>query len=238
MKNLNKYVSECLGTFFLVFIGTGAAILFGGAKGGLSSIIGISLAFGLSIVVVYYTIGRISGGHVNPAVSLAMYFDGRLELKDLPCYILAQVIGAFAGTGVLFAMIKNIPSVTISSIGLGQNGYGAESALNLALSGAIITEVVLTFIFVFVVLASTLKDEYNANGGFIIGGALTAVHMIGIFFTGTSVNPARSLSPAVVYSLATGKTAAISQVWVFILAPLAGALFAVIVWKLINSEKA
>ena len=238
MKNLNKYVSECLGTFFLVFLGTGAAILFGGAKGGLSSIIGISLSFGLSIVVVYYTLGKISGGHVNPAVSLAMYFDGRLPLKDLPFYILAQVIGAFAGTGVLYAMLKNIPSATITSIGLGQNAYGSESALNIALSGAIITEIVLTFIFVFVVLASTSKDEYSVNGGFIIGGALTAVHMIGIFFTGTSVNPARSLSPAVIYYLATGKTAALSQVWVFILAPLAGALFAVIIWKLLKNDNA
>lgn len=237
MKNFRKYLAECLGTFFLTFVGTTVAVTFGGASGGIQSIVGIALAFGLTIVAVYYTLGRYSGGHVNPAVSVAMFFDGRLSLTDLIGYIVFQIIGGLLGSLTLFIILKCIPNAAISTYGLGANGYGSASAVNVTMTGAIFVEVLLTAIFVFVVLAVTKDHKYDRSGGFIIGAILTMVHLVGIPFTGTSVNPARSIGPAVVMAISTGKTTALSQLWVFILAPLVGALIATVIWKAFNLDQ-
>lgn len=237
MESIRKYLAECLGTFFLTFIGTTVAVMFGGATGGIQSIVGIAFAFGLTIVAVYYTVGHFSGGHVNPAVSLAMYFDGRLELKDLIGYIVGQVIGGLLGSLALFGILKSIPNATVSTYGLGANGYGSASAVNITMTGAIFAEILLSAIFVFVVLACTSNSKYDGIGGFVIGAVLTMVHLVGIPLTGTSVNPARSIGPAIVMAVSTGKTTALSQLWVFIIAPLIGALVAVIIWKAFNLDK-
>lgn len=235
MKNLNKYFAEFIGTFVLVFVGCGCAAIYGGANGSAVGVLSAAFAFGLSIVAVYYAIGKISGAHVNPAVSLAMFFDNRMDLKDMLLYMVSQVLGALAASATLFAILKCIPSATISSIGLGQNGYGSASAVSLTMAGAIITEIVLTCIFVLVVLGATSDEKYSGVGGLAIGGALTLVHLIGLPLTGTSVNPARSLAPAIMM-LAAGKKTAINQVWVFIVAPLIGAILAVLIWKLLHLE--
>lgn len=236
MENLRKYLAECFGTFFLVFAGTTTAVIFNG-KAGVNSIIGIALAFGLSLTMVYYTFGRFSGGHVNPAVSLAMFFDNQIDLPELIGYIVAQVVGALFASMTLFVILKNIPNATVSIYGLGANGYGSSSTTNFTLTGAIFLEIILTAIFVLVVLGATSKDEYKGVAGIIIGMALTVVHLIGIPLTGTSVNPARSLAPALVLAISTGKTTALSQVWVFIIAPLIGALLATIIWKAFHLDK-
>lgn len=236
MENIKKYFAECLGTFFLVFVGTTIAVIFN-PKSGIPAILGTAFAFGVALTIVYYTVGKISGGHVNPAVSLAMFFENKLDLKDLIFYVIAQIIGALLGTLTLFVILKNIPNATISIYGLGQNGYGSASATNFGLGGAIFVEIVLTAIFVFTVLAATSKKEFEGVAGLVIGAALTMVHLIGIPLTGTSVNPARSLAPAIVLAISTTNKTALSQVWVFLVAPLVGALVATIIWKLFNLDK-
>lgn len=236
MENLRKYLAECIGTFFLVFVGTTTAVIFN-PKAGIPSIVGIALAFGLALMMVYYTFGRFSGGHVNPAVSLAKFFDNQLDLPELIGYIIAQIVGAILGSLALLVILKNIPNVQVSVYGLGANGFGSQSSTNFTLTGALFTEIILTAMFVLVVLGVTSKGEYNGIGGFVIGLALTVVHLIGIPLTGTSVNPARSLAPALVLAISTGKTVALSQVWVFIVAPLIGALLATIIWKAFNLDK-
>jgi len=219
---MKKYFAEFIGTFVLVLFGTAAAVLTG-------DVIVTSLTFGLAIVACAYGIGSISGCHVNPAVSLAMLIQGRLSFKDLCGYILAQVAGAFAGSGLLYFLITNTVIEKVTS--LGANGFGEQSVANLTLTGAIVLELVLTFIFVLTVVNVT-KEESKANVAPIaIGLSLTLVHFIGFYLTGTSVNPARSLAPAVILG---GE--ALKQVWVFIVCPFAGAALASVVTLLLNMK--
>lgn len=232
-ENWKKLVAEALGTAVLVFFGTGTATIFGSAN-----YLAIALTFGLTIVAVYYGIGKLSGGHVNPAISLAMYFDGRMSLKEMLEYWGAQVIGALAGSGLLFAILSQIKSLTFSSIGLGQNGFGEASALTLPMAGAIIAEVVLTCVFVLVVLVVSQEDKFAGVGGFAIGGALTLVHLIGLPLTGTSVNPARSLAPAIILAVTKSTQTPLNQVWVFVVAPFVGAILASALYKVLFSDKA
>lgn len=228
---MKKYVAEFIGTFVLVVFGCGSAVaantLLSNAGQpiplALSTLL-IAFAFGLVIVAMAYSIGNVSGCHINPAVSLAMLILGKLEIKDFVGYILAQVIGAIAGAGVLVFMFG-------SNASLGTNGYGAASALGINAGQAFVVEVILTFVFVIAIIGVTSKIENSAVAGIVIGLALVLVHILGIPFTGTSVNPARSLGPAIV----AGGTA-ITQVWVFILAPLAGGALAAFVYKFISSE--
>lgn len=225
---MNKYIAEFIGTFILVFLGTGAAVVLGGYTGGTGTgylgVLAIAFAFGLSIIGAAYAIGHISGCHVNPAVSVAVWLSGNLSLKDLGGYIGAQIVGAFLGSSFLAFVVASSSSLE----GIGSNGYGNLSAVNLNLSGALAVEVVLTFIFVLAILGVTSNKGTSHMGGLIIGFTLTLVHLIGIPLTGTSVNPARSLAPAIFEG---GE--ALSQVWVFILAPLAGAALAAMVFKTI-----
>ncbi|MGX8679805.1 MAG: MIP/aquaporin family protein [bacterium] len=231
MKNINQYVAECLGTMILVFVGCGAAATFGSAN-----FLAIAFAFGLAILVVYYSIGRISGGHVNPAVSLAMYFADRMELKEMLLYWASQFIGALFGSGLLLLVLKQIPSIDITTIGLGQNGFGTASALSIKMGGAIIIEIILTCIFVLTVLSVTADESYQSVGGFVIGGVLMLVHIVGLPFTGTSVNPARSFAPALIMSMMK-VSLPLSQVWVFLVAPLIGSIIATIIYNVIFKNK-
>lgn len=223
---MKKLVAECIGTAVLVVFGCGSAVaantLLGMAGGTVPlafSTLLIAFAFGLSIVAMAYSIGNISGCHINPAVSFGMFVAGRMSGKDCISYIIAQVIGGIVGAALLVLMFGSNKS-------LGANGYGTASALGIGLVPALIVEVILSFVFVIAILGVTSKIENNAVSGLVIGLTLTLVHILGIPFTGTSVNPARSLGPA----LLSGGLA-LSQVWVFIVAPLVGGALAAFVYK-------
>ncbi|MBQ6808125.1 MAG: MIP family channel protein [Firmicutes bacterium] len=230
---MKKYLAELFGTLVLVFFGCGTAVVCGGFTGGTGAgflgVLGIAMAFGLSIVAAAYAIGPISGCHVNPAVSLGVLLNGGMSLKDFFGYVIAQVIGAFAGSGLLSLVVSNSTGLS----GAGANGFGALSGVGLSMTGALLVEVLLTFVFVMCILGVTSSEKTSHMGGLVIGLTLTLVHLIGIPLTGTSVNPARSLAPAVF----TGGEA-LSQVWVFILAPLVGAVLAALVFKAFYGKKA
>ena len=227
---MKKYISELIGTMVLVLFGCGSAAIAGSVLGNL----GIAMAFGLSIVAMAYVIGDISGCHVNPAVSIGMWIDGRLETKDLIMYIVFQCIGAIIGIALLALIINSAPSLGgYAATGLGQNGFGSASSVGLGVTGAIIVEITLTFVFVFAVLSVTKKAENGAVAGIVIGLTLAFVHILGIPLTGTSVNPARSLAPALFLG---GQ--ALQQVWVFILAPIVGAVIAGLLFKGLNTDDA
>ena len=225
---MKRYISELIGTMVLVLFGCGSAAIAGSTLGTL----GIALAFGLSIVAMAYVIGDISGCHINPAVSIGMWIDGRLDAKDLVMYIIFQCIGAIIGIALLAVIINSAPSLGgYLATGLGQNGFGTASSVGIDVIGAIIVEIILTFVFVFTVLGVTKKAENGAVAGIVIGLTLAFVHIMGIPLTGTSVNPARSLAPALFMG---GQ--ALQQVWVFILAPIVGAIIAGLAFKGLNSE--
>ena len=225
---MKKYLAEFIGTFVLTFVGCGAAALSGGVEGVLG-VLGIAMAFGLAIVAMAYSIGNISGCHINPAVSLAMWINKKMDGRDFIGYVVSQVLGAV----VAAALLKLIGSMCDPIItGLGTNGYGSLSYVRLDMIGAIIIEIVLTLIFVLTILGVTSKKEYSSVSGLVIGLTLAFVHIIGIPLTGTSVNPARSLGPAL---FAGGQ--ALNQVWVFILAPLVGAIIAAFIWKYLSKEE-
>lgn len=220
---LKKLLAEFIGTFVLVLFGTGTAVLGGGIEG--IGTLGIAMAFGLSIVAMAYSIGTISGCHVNPAVSIAMFVNKRMSAMELACYLLAQILGGLLGTATLVTILK---SSNMSLDNLGQNSFG-----NLGLSGSFLVEFILTFVFILVIIAVTGKRGNAQLAGLVIGFTLVLVHLLGIPLTGTSVNPARSLAPAL---FAGGE--AVSQLWVFIVAPIVGGIVAAIVGKFVlNTEK-
>lgn len=234
---MRKYIAEFIGTFILIFFACGTATVSGGAIG-VTGVVGIALSFGLAIIALAYSIGQISGCHVNPAVSFAMLISKRMTLHDFLGYIIAQFLGATAGAGVLKYITTCIhitsdenPYIASSLKALGSNGYGDSSLVNINCVGAFITETILTFVFIFVILSVTCKPEYSHISGIIIGLTLTFVHLVGIPLTGTSVNPARSLGPAI---FAGGD--ALSQLWVFLLAPFAGALIAAFLWMFLSDS--
>ena len=219
---MKKYIGEFIGTLVLVLIGCGVAVICNGND------VAISLAFGLSVVAMAYSVGSISGGHFNPAITLGMFIDRRIKGYDAICYVIAQILGALAGSLLLYFILS---STFIGTANLGANGFGEMSATNITCLGAIVVEVVLTFIFVYTAMVVT-NDKDNNHAGLVIGLALVLVHLIGINLTGTSVNPARSIAPAL---LLGGK--AFSQVWVFILAPLLGAALAAAVYRYLNTRR-
>ena len=229
--NIKKYVAEFFGTMVLVLFGCGTAVVTGGLSGGTGSgtlgVLAIALAFGLSIVAAAYAIGHISGCHVNPAVSLAVLINGGMSFLDFIGYVVGQVAGAFAGSSILYF-------ITSSSElkGFGSNGFLDASSVGLDTTGAVVVEIVLTFVFVMTILGVTSSEKTSHIAGIVIGLTLTFVHIIGIPLTGTSVNPARSLAPAVF----EGGTA-LEQVWVFILAPLVGAALAALVFRYVFAAK-
>ena len=226
---MRKYVAEFIGTLVLVVFGCGSAVAANTLVGsmGLEVPLGfttllIAFAFGLTIVAMAYSIGNISGCHINPAVSLGVFISGKMDAKDFVGYLVAQFIGGIAGAAILVALFGSNES-------LGTNGFGDASALGVSMGIAFLAEVILTFVFVIAVLGVTSKIENGAVAGLVIGLTLTLVHILGIPFTGTSVNPARSFGPAL---LAGGQP--LSQVWVFIVAPLVGAAIAALVYKYLS----
>ncbi len=216
---MKKYISEFVGTFVLVLVACGVAVV---TK---ADIVATSLAFGLVIVGMAYSIGNVSGCHINPAVSFAMLLTKKMNTKDFVCYVIAQVLGALAGSLVLGLLLHSFAA-------LGANTYGGVGQLAGSLKVAVLVETILTFIFVTVILGVTSKKEHSNVAGIVIGLTLVLVHLIGIKFTGTSVNPARSLAPAI---LQGGE--ALKQVWVFIVGPLLGAGLASVFYHFILDEK-
>ena len=225
-ENIKKYAAELIGTMVLVFMGCGSAMFLGcDAFGGH---LAVALAFGLSIVAMAYVIGNISGCHINPAVSLAMLINKKLSVTDFIGYVIAQIAGAFAGSGLLKLIVsfsKDTEKFKDLTGGLGSNGDVA----GIGIAGMIIVEIILTFIFIFTIIGVTSDENKGGVAGIVIGLTLTFVHIVGIPLTGTSVNPARSLAPAV---LAGGD--ALSNVWIFIVAPLVGATLAAFAFKFLK----
>jgi aquaporin Z len=208
----------------LVLIGCGSAVIAGGHIG----FAGISFAFGLTVLAMVYAIGPISGCHINPAISIAMLVAGKMKGKDCVMYIIAQCIGAILGAAILFAIASGLDGYSRDVVGLGQNGFGDDgSPGNYSLGACFLAEVVLTAIFLLVIFGSTSKAAPKGFAGVAIGFSLVLIHLVGIPITGTSVNPARSLGPAL---LVWGD--AIKQVWLFLIAPVLGAIVAALIWKL------
>ena len=220
---IKKYLAELLGTMVLVLIGCGSAVIAGSYIGDY----GIALAFGLSVLAMVYAVGSISGCHINPAISISMLVAGKLSIKDTVFYVVFQCVGAIIGAGILYAIATGLPTYAIAVKGLGQNGYGSASPAGYSLAAVFLAEVVLTFIFLLVIFGSTQASAPKGFAGLAIGLTLTMIHLVAIPIDGTSVNPARSLGPA----LFVGGTA-LSQLWVFWVAPIIGGIIAAIVWKL------
>lgn len=230
-----KFVAELIGTFGLVLFGCGAAAVAGATTlGGLSGLglLGIALAFGLSVVVFAYAIGGISGCHINPAVTIGVLVAGKIAAKDAVIYIVAQLIGALLGAFVLQQILGGqLAGFSPGEWAYGSNGWGKGYQNEYGTTAAFLTEAVLTFIFLFVILATTSKVGNSTMAGLGIGLTLVLIHLVAIPITGTSVNPARSFGPAI---LAGGQ--ALSQLWLFIVAPIVGAIIAAVVWRALEPK--
>ncbi|RZK91233.1 MAG: aquaporin Z [Pedobacter sp.] len=226
---MKKLVAEFIGTFWLVLGGCGSAVLACNYPGAGIGFVGVSIAFGLTVVSIAYALGHISGAHLNPAVSVGAWIAGRMETKDLIPYIVAQVLGGIAGAGILY-VIATGNGQAIG--GFATNGYGDFSPGKYDMVAALVAEVVLTFIFLLVILGSTDSRAPKGFAGLAIGLCLTLIHLISIPVTNTSVNPARSTSQAVFVG---GE--ALGQLWLFWLAPIAGAILAGLTYKSIFAEK-
>jgi aquaporin Z len=227
LKDTQKYVAEFIGTFALVAIGCGSAVVGAGH-------VGIAFAFGLTVLALVYTIGPISGCHVNPAISVAMLVAGKMKGKDCVMYIIAQCLGALVGAAILLAIANGVSGYDRATMGLGNNGYGVHhpwqpgwSSGGFSLASCFLAEVVLTALFLFVIFGSTSKSAPKGFAGISIGFSLVFIHLVGIPITGTSVNPARSLGPALIVA-----GDALTHVWLFIVAPILGAIVAALIWKL------
>ena len=232
MENMSvkKYVAELIGTMVLTMVGCGVAVVVGCTSGG--EVVATALAFGLSVVAMAYCIGRVSGCHINPAITIGMYVDKRIDTRDAIGYIVFQFIGGIIGAVLLWAILSQLQGYDISS--LGQNEFDTAGH-TITMAGALLVEILLTFIFVLAALGVTSTKATAAQGGIVIGLTLVLVHLLGIGLTGTSVNPARSFGPALMM-LAEGNSLPIEQVWVFIVAPIIGAIIAGLVWKFLKPE--
>ncbi|MEN8115339.1 MAG: aquaporin Z [Bacteroidota bacterium] len=227
---MKKLIAEFFGTMWLVLGGCGSAVLAAGFPELGIGFVGVSIAFGLTVLTMVYAIGHISGCHLNPAVSVGLWIGGRFDKKDLVPYIIAQVLGALAGAGVIYV----IATGNGSDIGtFASNGYGEFSPGGYGMVAALVAEVVLTFFFLFVILGATHSKAPKYLAGVAIGLALTLIHLISIPVTNTSVNPARSTSQA----LFTGDAALMGQLWLFWVAPIVGAVLAGIVYKFLSPEE-
>ena len=212
MKDLKKYVAEFIGTFVLVLVACGVAGQTGGALGVTSA------AFGLVIVAMAYSIGNVSGCHINPAVSIAMLCAKKMTLKDFCGYVIAQFLGAIAGAAVLMGIVGDAGKLGTNAL------YNGNAWISFVI------EAILTCIFVLAILGVTSRKEYGSIAGLVIGGTLVLVHLLGINFTGTSVNPARSFGPALIAGNLSG-------IWVFLLAPLVGGILAAVLYSFLTEEK-
>jgi aquaporin Z len=233
--NPRSLFAEALGTALLVFLAVGTATLtfgyrFAGSSGS-AGVVATALAFGLVLLVLVYALGPISGCHINPAVTMGFLVSRRMSLDEALGYWIAQFVGGIAGAAGLFGVFHGTPSYSTDTIGLGTNGYRAHSFVGLNVGATFAVEVVLTFVFVFVILAVTRRAANAIVAGVVIGLALALVHLIGIPLDGTSVNPARSLGPALFVG-----SSALHQVWVFIVAPLVGGALSALVFAFLYPE--
>jgi len=222
---VKKYIAEIIGTMVLVFMGCGAAVVLG-ADAGVGNL-PVALAFGLSIVAMAYVIGNVSGCHINPAVSLGVLLDKRINAKEFCGYVVSQVIGAIIGAGLLFLMVE-VFGVHDHTGSLGSNGVANAGGIG----GGLFVEGILTFIFVLTILGVTADKNKSSVAGIVIGLTLAFVHIVGIPLTGTSVNPARSIGPAI---FSGGQ--ALTDLWVFIVGPLVGAALAALVFQVLKTKK-
>jgi len=219
---MKKYFAEFIGTLVLVLFACGTAAVTGCTAAPDAAYLLTALAFGLVIVAMAYSIGNVSGCHINPAVSFAMLLSRRMNGRDFVGYVIAQFLGAFAGAAILAALIG-------TGKGLGANGLFESDVLK-----SMLAEIILTFVFILAILGVTSREKYAGKAGLVIGLSLTLVHILGIYFTGTSVNPARSFGPALMLAL-SGSPDALKVVWVFIAAPLIGGALAAGVWGALDT---
>jgi aquaporin Z len=224
--------AEFFGTFWLVFGGCGSAVLAAGFPNVGIGLLGVSLAFGLTVLTMAYAIGHVSGCHLNPAVSLGLWAGGRFPAKDLLPYIVAQVLGGIVAGGLLYLIASGSPTYDIAVNGLAANGYGAHSPGGYSLVACLVAEIVLTFMFLMIILGATDKRAPAGFAPIAIGLALTLIHLISIPVTNTSVNPARSTGPAIFVG-----GWAIQQLWLFWLAPIVGAIIAGFVYPRIAGKQ-
>ena len=227
--SLQKWSAEFLGTFWLTFGGCGSAVLAAAFPQLGIGFLGVSLAFGLTVLTGAYALGPISGGHFNPAVSVGLALGGRFKASELPGYVVAQVLGAIVAAGVLYLIATGKPGADIG--GFATNGYGEHSPGGYGLLAAVVAEVVLTAVFLIVILGVTSRRAAEGVGGMAIGLCLTLIHLISIPVTNTSVNPARSTGPALF-----GPTIALDQLWLFWLAPLVGAAIGALIWRALLAD--
>lgn len=237
---MKKYLAEMIGTFVLVLMGCGSAIFAGigvGTTGYGITTLGVAFAFGLSVIAMAYTIGNISGCHINPAITLGVWANGRMSGKEAAGYMLFQVIGAIIASAILYILVHTGNEAGIEAVFNNTTTTGANSFMEGNLVPAFLAELIFTFIFVLVVLGTT--DEKKGAGNFAslaIGLTLVLVHIACIPITGTSVNPARSIGPAI-FAAIEGNCQPIAQVWLFIVAPFIGAILSSITWNILKSEK-
>ncbi|MDT0552145.1 aquaporin Z [Urechidicola vernalis] len=233
---MKKLLAEFIGTMWLVLGGCGAAVLASGVENVGIGLVGVSLAFGLTVLTGAYALGHISGGHFNPAVSLGLWAGGRFDKKDLIPYIGAQVLGGAVGAGILYLIVSSSPSfagVGSNPGAFATNFYDADVyGVNYGMVGALVTEIVMTFMFLIVILGATHKNAAPGFGGMAIGLALTLIHLISIPVTNTSVNPARSTAVAIF-----AEANAMGQLWLFWVAPIVGAVLAGVVYKFMAPNK-
>lgn len=228
---MKKLVAEFIGTLWLVLGGCGSAVLAAGFPELGIGFIGVALAFGLTVVTMAYAIGHISGCHLNPAVSIGLWMGGRFDAKDLLPYIISQVLGGIAGAGILYVIATGQPGFEVG--GFAANGFGEHSPGGYGMSSALVTEVIMTFMFLMVILGATHSKAPKYLAGLAIGLCLTLIHLISIPVTNTSVNPARSTSQAL---FADGGWA-VGQLWLFWVAPIVGAILAGLAYKYLSPEK-
>jgi len=231
MEMSRKVGAEFIGTFWLVLGGCGSAVLSAAFPEVGIGLLGVALAFGLTVLTMVYAIGHISGCHLNPAVSVGLWAGGRFPAKDLVPYVVAQVLGAILGAGVLYFIASGQASFDLAG-GLASNGYGAHSPGHYSLAAGFVTEVVMTFAFLIIILGATHKLAPAGFAGIAIGLGLTLIHLISIPVTNTSVNPARSTGPAIFVG-----GWALQQLWLFWVAPILGALIAGAVYRWLESER-
>ena len=228
---MKKYIAEFIGTFWLVLGGCGSAVLAAAFPDVGIGLAGVSLAFGLTVLTMAYAIGHVSGCHLNPAVSIGLWAGGRFEAKDLGPYIISQVLGAIAGAGALYLIASGQDGFKLSA-GFASNGFGDHSPGKYSMTAALVTEVVMTMMFLFIILGATAKRAPKGFAPIAIGLGLTLIHLISIPVTNTSVNPARSTGVAVFVG-----DWALSQLWLFWLAPIVGAVIGAVLYRVVKSDE-
>ncbi|MGE4411919.1 MAG: aquaporin Z [Sphingomonadales bacterium] len=232
MGNMNRAIAEFFGTFWLVFGGCGSAVISAAFPDVGIGLLGVALAFGLTVVTMAYAVGHISGGHFNPAVTIGLWAGGRFPARDVATYIIAQLLGGIAAAYLLYTIALGAPDYSLAINGLATNGYGEGSPGGYSITSAFLAEVVLTFFFLFVIMGATAKKAPAGFAPLAIGLTLTLIHLISIPITNTSVNPARSTGPALV---AGGL--ALQQLWLFWIAPIIGGVLGGFVYRWMNEEE-